>query len=70
MSRLVHYRKQVFEHTGYTESLCGHVLRECDTTKNERDVECQNCLRKLHANTLKMDDTDEADYKYKPKEDF
>lgn len=69
MSRLLHYRKQVFEHTGYTESLCGHVLRECDTTGNEAKVECQNCLRELRRKITKID-VDEAKYKFKPKEDF
>ena len=67
MSRLMHYRKQTFEDTGYTESMCGHVLRQCDTTENEGDVECLNCLRELHRVPMKID-VDEEDYKFKPKE--
>ena len=70
MSRLLHYRKQTFDQTGYTESLCGHVLRKCDTTEKVSNVECQNCLRKLRVDPLKIDEADETNYKFKPREDF
>lgn len=69
MSRLLHYRKQLFEDTGYAESSCGHVLKECDTTKNKNEVECQNCLRELNRVPMEID-VNEEDYKFKPKEDF
>ena len=66
MSRLLHYRKQTFEDTGYTESLCGWVLRQCDTTKNKGDVECRNCIRELDREPMEFD-VNEKDYKFKPK---
>ena len=69
MSRLKHYRKQVFEDTGYKESLCGHVLKECDTTEYAGQVECRNCLREIKRKVMKID-VDEADYKFKPKPEF
>ena len=70
MSRLLHFRKQLFvEGTGDAVSSCGHVLRECDTTEDESKVECQNCHRELHREPMKID-VDESDYKFKPKEDF
>jgi hypothetical protein len=51
MSRKIHYEKQFFDDTGFSETACGRVIARYDTHRGIEKllgkIDCKHCLRKI-----------------------